>query len=129
MMDFALSSEQLDLRAGLTAVFADHSTPARVRAAEPLGFDPALWAVLGGFGFPHLAGSRDGTPARLADLAVAAQDAGACLASAPLVETLVATRLLDRLGLAAGDDLVTFSPARPWPASPGPSRGPPSPTA
>ncbi|GAA3257334.1 acyl-CoA dehydrogenase family protein [Dactylosporangium siamense] len=110
MMDFALSSEQLDLRAGLTALFADHSTPARVRAAEPLGFDPALWAVLGGFGFPHLAGSRDGAPARLADLAVAAQDAGACLASAPLVETLVATRLLDRLGAAAGDDLVTFSP-------------------
>ena len=110
MMDFALSSEQLDLRAGLTALFADHSTPARVRAAEPLGFDPALWAVLGGFGFPHLAGSRDGTPARLADLVVAAQDAGACLASAPLVETLVATRLLDRLGVAAGDDLVTFSP-------------------
>jgi hypothetical protein len=66
--------------------------------------------VLGEFGFPHLAGSRDGTPARLAELIVAAQDAGACLASAPLVETLVATRLLDRLGIAAGDDLVTFSP-------------------
>ncbi|GGM46519.1 acyl-CoA dehydrogenase family protein [Dactylosporangium sucinum] len=111
MIDFSLSSEQLDLRAGLTALLADHSTPARVRAAEPLGFDPALWAVLGDFGFPQLAGSRDGTPAGLAELVIAAQAAGAALASAPLVETLVATRLLDRLGRAdAGTDLVTFAP-------------------
>ncbi|MET7403223.1 acyl-CoA dehydrogenase family protein [Dactylosporangium sp. NPDC005572] len=109
MIDFSLSTEQLDLRAGLTALFADHSTPARVRAAEPLGFDPALWAVLTDFGFPHLAGSRDGAPAGLAELVVAAQAAGACLASVPLVETLVATRLLDRLG-RTGTDLVTFAP-------------------
>ncbi|WP_327010510.1 acyl-CoA dehydrogenase family protein [Dactylosporangium sp. NBC_01737] len=112
MMDFSLSTEQLDLRAGLTTLFADHSTPARVRAAEPLGFDPALWAVLGEFGFPHLASSRDGTPAGLAELVIAAQAAGACLASAPLVETLVATRLLDRLGSTGPGTagLVTFSP-------------------
>ncbi|MEV8516995.1 acyl-CoA dehydrogenase [Dactylosporangium sp. NPDC051484] len=109
-MDFSLSTEQLDLRAGLTALLADHSTPERVRAAEPLGFDPALWAVLGEFGFPHLASSREATPARLAELAIAAQAAGACLASAPLVETLVATRLLDRLGGTDSTDLVTFSP-------------------
>jgi alkylation response protein AidB-like acyl-CoA dehydrogenase len=109
MIDFSLSSEQLDLRASLTALLADHSTPARVRAAEPLGFDPALWAVLGEFGFPQLAGPGDGTPAGLAELVIAAQAAGACLASAPLVETLVATRLLGRLG-RTGDGLVTFAP-------------------
>ncbi|MER7004816.1 acyl-CoA dehydrogenase [Dactylosporangium sp. NPDC000555] len=109
-MDFTLSTEQLDLRAGLTALLADHSTPERVRAAEPLGFDPALWAVLGEFGFPQLASSREGAPAGLAELVIAAQAAGACLASAPLVETVVATRLLDRLGRTDSADLVTFSP-------------------
>nr|BFE57776.1 acyl-CoA dehydrogenase family protein [Dactylosporangium thailandense] len=109
-MDFSLSTDQLDLRSGLTALLAGHSTPQRVRAAEPLGFDPALWAVLGEFGFPHLASAREATPAGLADLAVAARAAGAALASAPLVETLVATRLLDRLGRADLTGLVTFAP-------------------
>ncbi|MEV6924598.1 acyl-CoA dehydrogenase family protein [Dactylosporangium sp. NPDC051485] len=110
MMDFSLSTEQLDLRAGLTALLAEHSSPQRVRAAEPLGFDPALWAMLGDFGFPHLAGAGEATPAGLAELAIAAQAAGAALASAPLVETLVATRLLDRLGRTDVTGLVTFAP-------------------
>ncbi|MFI5910996.1 acyl-CoA dehydrogenase family protein [Dactylosporangium sp. NPDC051541] len=110
MMDFALTPDQLDLRAGLTELLADHCDPHRVRAAEPLGFDPELWSVLGDFGFPHLASTREADPAGLSDLAVAARAAGSALASAPLVETLVATRLLDRLGRTDLTGLVTFAP-------------------
>jgi alkylation response protein AidB-like acyl-CoA dehydrogenase len=109
-MDFSLSTEQLDLRAGLADLLAGRCTPQRVRAAEPLGFDPALWALLGEFGVPQLAGAAAGPPAGLAELVIAAQAAGGHLAPAPLVETVVATRLLDRLGRADLSGLVTFAP-------------------
>ncbi|WP_433220587.1 acyl-CoA dehydrogenase family protein [Dactylosporangium sp. CS-047395] len=117
MMDFSLTTDQLDLRAALTALLAEHSPPSRVRAAEPLGFDPALWAVLGDFGFPQLAsGGGEAGPIELAvaagpiELAVAARAAGVALASAPLIESVVATRLLDRLGRPELGGLITFAP-------------------
>jgi alkylation response protein AidB-like acyl-CoA dehydrogenase len=69
-----------------------------VRAAEPLGFDAALWAQLAelggpGMGAPEAAG---GGGAGLGDLAVVADHLGQTLAPVPFVEHSVATRLLAR---------------------------------
>jgi hypothetical protein len=105
-MDLTPSEVQADLRAGLGALLAKESTTDRVRAAELAGgFDPELWAVLNDFGVPQLADS-----ALLADLVVVAEVAGFHLASAPVVESLVAVRLFGRLGLPVTDTLVSFSP-------------------
>jgi Acyl-CoA dehydrogenase, C-terminal domain len=110
MMDLSLSTDQLDLRASLDVLLAKESTPDRVRAAEPVGFDPALWEMLTGFGIPRLADSTSDAPACLSDLVVVAEAAGRHLASAPVVEAIVAARLLDRIGTVDLSGLVTFSP-------------------
>jgi hypothetical protein len=109
-MDLSLSADQLDLRTSLNALLVKESTPDRVRAAEPGGFDPALWEVLTDFGIPRLAGSTSDAPASLSDLVMVADAAGRHLASAPVVVAIVAVRLLDRIGTADLPGLVTFSP-------------------
>ena len=71
-----------------------------VRDAEPLGFDPALWAKLaelGGaaVGLPDASG---GGGATLADLAVVADTVGRAAAPVPYVDHTVAGRLIERFG-------------------------------
>jgi alkylation response protein AidB-like acyl-CoA dehydrogenase len=78
-----------------------------VRAAEPLGFDAALWAkfvALGATGM-GLSEARGGGGASLGDLVVVADAAGRAGAPVPFVDHTAAARLLDRLG-AAADDLL-----------------------
>ena len=87
------------LRDAFRSFFARESPPDRVRAAEaarPPGFDAALWAQAGTLGLPALAVEG----ATLADLTVIAEEAGRALAPIPVVESVVAARLLDRLGAA-----------------------------
>ena len=86
--------------------FRNECPPAVVRAAEPLGFDPALWARLSATGAPAmgLPEAAGGGGATLSDLAVVADHQGRSLAPVPFVEHAVATRLLARFG-AVGDDL------------------------
>ena len=65
-MDLSLGEDQLSLRAAF-AEFFDSTTLERVRAAEPLGFDPDLWAKLAGtgavaMGLPEDAGRRRQPP-------------------------------------------------------------------
>jgi len=84
-----LTEEQLALQRAFASFFAREATPERVRAAEPLGFDASLWRRLRELGVPSM-----GLEAGLLDLAVVAESAGRHLAPVPVVESLVATRLL-----------------------------------
>jgi alkylation response protein AidB-like acyl-CoA dehydrogenase len=70
-----------------------------VRAAEPLGFDKALWDQLGEMGVVAMAVDDDhgGWGASLLDLALVAEQHGRAVAPAPMVEAQVAARLLARL--------------------------------
>jgi alkylation response protein AidB-like acyl-CoA dehydrogenase len=95
-MHLQLSDEQKLLRDTFAQLFVNESSPERVRSAERLGFDAALWTQLAGTGalgmrVPQAAG---GGGASLLDAAVVAEEAGRRLASVPLVEALVAGRLL-----------------------------------
>ncbi|MCU1460539.1 MAG: acdA 15 [Acidimicrobiales bacterium] len=90
-MNLDLDDDQSLLQRTFRQLFARHATPERVRAAEPLGFDAALWATLAQSGVPGLA--LDGS---LLDLALIAEAAGATVAPVPIVDALVATRLLGR---------------------------------
>ena len=94
--DFSLSVEQQALRDAFAALFEKESPSARVRAAEPLGFDPDLWrTVLAagaiGMGVPQ---DRGGDGADLVDLVLVAEQLGRRLGPVPLVEGVVAARLL-----------------------------------
>jgi alkylation response protein AidB-like acyl-CoA dehydrogenase len=80
--------------------FEQESSAARVRAAEPVGFDPALWRELVSLEAPflRLAASAGGGGMGLFDACLMMEQAGRRLASAPLAESVVALRMLGELG-------------------------------
>ncbi len=108
----AVTDDQAALREAFGAFFAKESPPERVRAAEPLGFDADLWRELAALGVPDLALQGQTS---LADLAILAEEFGRYLVPVPLVESLVAARLLERTGhcpddVADGRAVAVFSP-------------------
>lgn len=105
-MDLSFSTDQSALRDATARLYAKESHPERVRLAEHTGFDRGLWDALAQMGLPTMGVPEDqgGGGASLTDLAVVTEQHGAFLGSAPLVETMVAARLLGRcVGQAAGD--------------------------
>ncbi len=98
-MNLGLNEAQRLLRETLVRVLRAESTPARVRAAEPSGFDRALWTTLCRLGVPMMRASEPaGGDAALLDAAIVAEETGRYLTSAPVIESMVATRLLGELG-------------------------------
>ena len=100
--DYRLDDEQVALQESFRAYFAKTVTSARVRAAEPVGFDPALWndmreRAIVPMGLPETAG---GDGAGLLELALVCEEAGRRAVPAPLPEVLAAVRGLARLNVA-----------------------------
>ena len=95
-MDLSPTDEQAHLRDSLSRFLAKSASPERVREAEPLGFDRDVWDGLVGIGAVAmgLPATHGGAGAALADLAVVAERAGSAIAPAPIVEAMVAARLL-----------------------------------
>ncbi|HEX3563990.1 MAG TPA: acyl-CoA dehydrogenase family protein [Acidimicrobiales bacterium] len=98
-MDLSYSDEQRDLRESLATFFSKESTPERVRAAEPTGFDPGLWEKIAAMGLPSMAVAQDlgGGGGSLLDLVLTAEEFGRRIPPAPLIESAVATNLLGRV--------------------------------
>ena len=118
MFDLALSEEQEQLQQSVRALFEKQSGLELVREVEPLGFSPGLWEQVTALGLPEMAvpEAGGGGGAGLIDTVLVAELAGEFLAPVPLVETVVANRLLARLaapkamsllGEAVGEGLVT----------------------
>ena len=97
-MHLRLTDEQEALRDAVSGFLEKASSAEAVREAEPLGWDPKVWDGLTAIGVPTLGVALDlgGSGASLRDLAVVAEACGAAMASAPVVETMVAARLLAR---------------------------------
>ncbi|RVT89415.1 acyl-CoA dehydrogenase [Sphingomonas crocodyli] len=120
-MNLALTDEQVMLVETFRRFFEDESTIARVRANEALGHDPALLKGLGELGAlgMRLPGEGGDADFGLFDVALILEEAGRTLASAPIVEVIVAARLLAQLGgqdalladVVAGDTVVTLATA------------------
>jgi alkylation response protein AidB-like acyl-CoA dehydrogenase len=124
-VNLRLTEEQQALKETFAALFAKQCTPDFVRAAEPLGHDASLWAMMADIGLLHIGVPEGlgGAGAGLFELVLVAEEAGRRLAPVPLAETVAATRLLaacgakELLGLALeGARLVSLPPA------PGPVR-------
>ena len=97
--DYSLSDEQQALRDAFRLFFEKHCSSERVREAEPLGWDAALWSQIGdlrpvAMGVPV---ERGGDGAGLVELALVAEEFGRRAAPLPLVEAMVAARLLAAL--------------------------------
>lgn len=95
-MNLGLSAQQQLLKDTFRRLFAKESSIARVRAAAPDGFDPKLWSALVETGAPiaRVPAACGGLDMSLFDAAILAEEAGRALASAPLVEVMVAARTI-----------------------------------
>ncbi|MCB0962614.1 MAG: acyl-CoA dehydrogenase [Acidimicrobiales bacterium] len=110
-MHLRITEEQEALRDAIGGFLEKASSAEAVRAAEPLGWDEKVWSGLAEMGIPTLAAAEDrgGSGASLRDAAVVAEACGARLAPVPVVETLVATRLLARFGAVEADRPVALA--------------------
>ena len=120
VLNLALSDDQQLLSDSFARFFDEESSIARVRAAEPLGFDAALQRGLAKMGAltMRLPEAQSGG-FTLLDAALVSEQAGRRLASAPLIETIVAARLLAELAgaratpwleaAASGETIVTLA--------------------
>ena len=116
-MDLRLTDEQEQLVDAFASLYAKHAPPEQVRAAEPAGFDPALWDRLLELGVVAMAVDEalGGWGASPLDLALVAEQHGRNVAPAPLIEAQVAARLLARVGspqlehALSGERLVTVA--------------------
>jgi len=113
-MNLHLSDDQNLLEESFERFFQAESSVARVRAAEPLGFDRALWDGLLEMGALTMrAPAPAGGGHSLFDAALLMGQAGRALASAPIVEAVVVARLLASVaGPIARDWWKSFSEGR-----------------
>jgi alkylation response protein AidB-like acyl-CoA dehydrogenase len=96
--DVSLAPEHEELRGAFAALFEKESPSERVRASEPLGFDRELWSTLVATGvltmaLPEGAGGDGGG---LVEAALLAEQLGRRAAPVPLIEHVVASRVLAR---------------------------------
>jgi alkylation response protein AidB-like acyl-CoA dehydrogenase len=122
-LNLGLTEEQQFVRGTFSTLFGKEAAPERVRAAEPLGHDPALWAQIIatgalGVGVPEDLGGGGGG---ILELALIAEEAGRRVAPIPFAEPAAAARLLaacDATELLddalAGDRIVSLA-TRPVP--------------
>jgi alkylation response protein AidB-like acyl-CoA dehydrogenase len=99
VFDLALTEEQVQLQQSVRALFEKQSGTEVVREVEPLGFSPRLWEQVVALGLAEMAVPEDcgGSGAGLTDAALVAELAGEFLAPVPLIESVVANRLLAHL--------------------------------
>ena len=99
-MELDLTEEQRQLVDAFAGLFSKQAGSEQVRAAEPLGFDKALWDQLLEMGVlaMGIAEADGGWGATPLDLALIAEQVGRFAAPVPFVETVAAARLLARLG-------------------------------
>ncbi|TVV76630.1 acyl-CoA dehydrogenase [Sphingomonas solaris] len=99
-MQLSLPDDSVPVKEMFERFFATESTTARVRAAEPVGFDRALWNELVALEAPFMRLSADagGGEMSLFDACLMMEQAGRRLAPAPLAESLVALRVLGEVG-------------------------------
>ena len=105
-MNLHLSEDQAMLQESFLRLFQNESTSARIRAAEPLGFDPVLWAQLVAAGAPMMRVSEADGGAGLGtfEAILIAEAAGRHLASAPVIESIVSARALAEAGGEVAQD-------------------------
>jgi alkylation response protein AidB-like acyl-CoA dehydrogenase len=115
-MELGLSEDQQAIREVFAAFFTKQSPIEVARAAEPAGFDAALWQRLLETGAPGMAApeSAGGGGAGLSELIVAAEQFGRSIAPLPFVEHAVAARAHPADDLVSGETIATLAlaPAR-----------------
>jgi alkylation response protein AidB-like acyl-CoA dehydrogenase len=110
-VDLGLSPDQVAITELFDGFFGNEAPPTVARAAEPLGFDPGLWAKVIELGAPGMGSAIEhgGGGACLRDLVVVAESVGRSIAPIPLVDHLAALTVLADADLVAGDAIAAVS--------------------
>lgn len=100
MLNLAFSENLSTIARRFERFFVARDMVAQARATEPLGYDPALLSALGAMGAMGMRAGvgANGVTGGLMAAAVIAEAAGRHLAPAPLIEVMIAARLLGELG-------------------------------
>jgi alkylation response protein AidB-like acyl-CoA dehydrogenase len=105
--DYALSTEQIELRKAFAGLFTEHAPLSRARDTGTAGFDADLWnrvaSTVLGIAVPQRLGGDGGA---LLDVAIVVEEQGRHLACVPLIENVVAARLFAALPHASLDQLA-----------------------
>ncbi len=105
-MNFALTPENEMLRETFARFFASEVGMAAVRSSEQSGLDRTLWSQYADMGlFAVRVPAPTGGDASLLAAALIAEEVGRALVPGPLIETIVAARLLTQMG---SDDAQNF---------------------
>jgi len=112
-LDFTLSEDHQAVREAFADFFRKESPTTLVRAAQPLGFDAELWRKTVDVGATAMAlpEEHDGDGAGILELSLVAEELGRSLAPVPLIEHVVASRLLAATGDPAVADLIAEAAA------------------
>jgi alkylation response protein AidB-like acyl-CoA dehydrogenase len=103
-MDLDFTEDQVALREMVEDFVEKESSVEVVRAAEPLGFSPAVWRKVVDMGLATITVPEEqgGGGAGFLDLAIAVEHFGRALTPVPLVEAAVANHALATHGAGAG---------------------------
>jgi alkylation response protein AidB-like acyl-CoA dehydrogenase len=109
-MDLDLTPEQEQVAEAMHDFLAAHCTANVVRASEPSGFDPQLWAGLTGLAGPATGVGEElgGGGASLLDLELICEQLGEFLAPVPFIEGAVAARALADAGEPGREGLAVL---------------------
>jgi acyl-CoA dehydrogenase len=105
--------EQDLLGDSITALFADHATPAAVRRAEKEGLDRSLWKLVTDSGFDKALApeSAGGSGLSLSEVRPVLEACGRYAAPIPLGEAILAHGFAGVCGVTLPDGVVTAAPA------------------
>lgn len=94
--DFSLDEDHEAVREVFSSFFTKECPTTIVRAAEPIGYDSALWDKLLPLGVTAMSLPENigGDAAGILELGLVAEEVGRALAPVPLLEHVIATRLL-----------------------------------
>ena len=112
-MDFELSADQVALRDAARDLLDDHAAPARVRAVVDAGggYDAKLWAAMVEQGWTGIAlpEADGGIGLSWVEAAILAEQVGAHVAPAPIVQHLTALASVSDAALVAGEEIATVA--------------------
>ena len=93
-----MSADQETIQDVFSSFFTEQTGPESARNSMPLGFDAKAWERLSETGAPGMGVSLPaGGGASLSDLVIVAEEAGAKIAPLPIIDHVVATRILEKL--------------------------------
>lgn len=106
--DYDLSIDQESVRSAFAEFFREESTSAVVRNAQPVGFDAGLWDKVVQVGITGMAAPVHvgGDGAGMVEMSLVAEEVGRSLAPVPIIDHVVATRLLTAAGDPRHDEVA-----------------------